>query len=198
METAPTTASDPTPPEPARRRPPWRQIRRQAATLVASIATVVLVSLCISTLAVWLQGRRDEARSADVLFVAAPELPSEALVEHSFELFLRGYAPQVVVVGQGGEGLRALLLERGVPEAAVVAATGADLQAKLAAAAAARQSGAGSALVAGAPAELLLWLKLTRDMGLRSYGAPTPGEAPALPELVGAGARYWRYALLQR
>jgi hypothetical protein len=181
------------------RRVPWRAIRRQAAAFGGIVATIALLALCISTLAVWLQGRREEARSADVLFVAAPAAPPEALVEHSLELFRRGYAPQVVLVGEGGEALRALLVERGVPEAAVaVAPPGAGAQAQLQAAAAAQRAGADSALVAGSPAELLIWLKLARDAGLRAYGAPTPGETPALPELVAAGARYWGYALLQR
>jgi hypothetical protein len=157
------------------------------------------MALCISTFAVWLQGRRDEARSADVLFVAAPASPTEALVEHCLELFRRGYAPQIVLVGAGGEALLAQLAERGVPEAAMaVAPPGEGAQAQLQAATAAQRAGAGSALVAGPPAELLLWLKIARDAGLRAYGAPIPGETAALPELVGAGARYWRYALLLR
>lgn len=186
------------PPGP-QRRAPWRAIRRQAATLGGALAMVALTALCISTLAVWLQGRREEARSADVLFVAAPAPPPEALVEHSLELYRRGYAPQVVLVGEGGEALRALLVERGVAEGAIaVAPPGAGVQAQLQAATAAQRAGASSALVAGAPAELLLWLKLARDAGLRAYGAPTPGESPPLPELVVAGARYWGYALFQR
>jgi hypothetical protein len=180
-----------------RLRVPWRAIRRQVVTLAGAVATIALVALCISTLAVWLQGRREETRSADVLFVSAPAPPPDALLEHSLELYRRGYAPQVVLVGEGGEALLALLVERGVPADAVVAAPGgAGAQARLQAALAAQRAGAGSALVAGAPAELLLWLKLARDAGLRAYGAPTPGETPALPELVAAGAGYWGYALL--
>lgn len=195
----PSGARRPAAPAGPQRAASWRAIRRQAATLGGAIATIALVALCISTLAVWLQGRREETRSADVLFVTAPAPPPEALVEHSLELYRRGYAPQVVLVGEGGEALRALLVERGVPDEAVaVAPPGAGVQAQLQAATAAQQAGASSALVAGAPAELLLWLKLARDAGLRAYGAPTPGETPALAELVAAGARYWGYALLQR
>jgi hypothetical protein len=195
----PAGAQGATAPGGPQRRALWRAIRRQAATLGGAVAMMALTALCISTLAVWLQGRREESRSADVLFVAAPAPPPDALVEHSLELYRRGYAPQVVLVGEGGEALRALLVERGVPEQAVaVAPPAAGAQAQVQAAAAAQRAGASSALVAGAPAELLLWLKLARDAGLRAYGAPTPGESPALPELVAAGARYWGYALLQR
>jgi hypothetical protein len=199
MSAEPPRAHDTAAPAPPHPRVPWRAIRRQAYTLLGTIATVALVALCISTLAVWLQGRREEARSADVLFVVAPESPPQALVEHCVELFTRGYAPQIVLVGEEGEALRSLLAERGLPEAAMaVAPAGDGAQARLQAATTAYQAGARSALVAGAPSELLLWLKLARDAGLRAYGAPTPGETPTPPELLAAGARYWQYVLLQR
>ncbi len=174
---------------------PWRAIRRQLTIFCGTVATIALVALCTSVLAVWLQGRRDEARSADLLVVVAPAPPTEALLEHSLELFRRGYAPQIMLVGAGGAALRAQLAERGVPEAAMLVTTPEEAAEAISAA---QRGGASSALVAGPPAELLLWLKLARDNGLRAYGAPTPGETATLPELLAAGARYWRYALLQR
>lgn len=197
MQIQTTPALEQPPPDQARRRI-WRALRRQARALAGLLTLLVVVALGLSTLATWLQSRRDEARPADVLVVVAPELPSEALVEHSFDLFRRGYAARMLIVGRGGEGLRAGLVERGVlAEAMTVGPPGESPVAELRAGVeAARRAGATSVLLAGDPAELLLWLKLARDGGLRAYGAPTPGASPGPLELLGAGARYWRYALL--
>jgi hypothetical protein len=203
MSSRPTTtpeerAASPAQPQPLRI--PWRTLRRQAQILLVAAATVAVVMLLLSTLASWFQGRRDEARTVDVIIVVAPEIPSESLVDQTFDLFKRGYAPQLAIVGGGSAALQARLVERGVR--AEVMALGPAEQSLVAqlqlAARGAQQAGASSALIASAPAELALWLKLTQDSGLRAYGSPTPGMEPNILELLQAGLRYWRYALLLR
>src|SRR3712207_7721873 len=64
----------------------WRQVRRQAFYLAATLLFLVLVALALSAAATGLQARRDETRSADVLLVLAPR--SE---EHTSELQPRQY-----------------------------------------------------------------------------------------------------------
>jgi hypothetical protein len=163
-------------------------------------ATVLLLALALSTAATAVQARRDEARSADLLIVVAPAVPPEALVKRSFDLYRRGFADRIVVVGAGGEGLRAALQAQGLPESAAIAVLppGDETEQLMTTARQARADGAASAVVAGDGAAMLRWLKLAGDAGLRAYGAPTPNESASPLELVEAGARYWRYVLLRR
>lgn len=177
----------------------WRTLRAQLIHLLATLAAVILVALLLSSLAVGLQARRDEARTADLLLIVAHSPVTQELADHAFELSRRGYAPQIVLVGTGKGPLRAALVERGLPETAVQ--LGEDGAASLgelrAAACASRALGAATAVVASEPAELLVQLKAVDDCGLRPYGSPVPGAAPSPLAVVAAGVRYWRYALLQ-
>lgn len=194
-ETTPVSEQQPV----AERRVLWRQVRRQIVHLAMTLAVIVVVALVLSTAASAIQAPRNEARNADVVLVVAPAVPSQALVDHAFDLYRRGYAPKMVVLGPGSEGLRAALQERGVGDTAVVPAPSAGSEAAQlrAAAAAARAEGAVSALVAGEPAAMLRRLKLTGDEGLRAYAAPVPGEGPGPLELAEAGVRYWPYLLFR-
>lgn len=184
-------------PAPARRAL-WRAARRQAVYLAATLAVIAVAALLLSTVATALQAGRNEARAADVVIVVAPAVPPQPLVEHAFELYRRGWAPRMVLVGPGGEGLRLALQERGVAEGALRVADGSGSEtAELRAAASAeRAEGAASAIVAGEPAAMLRWLKLVGDVGLQSYGAPVPQAEPGLLSLAEAGLRYWRAVLL--
>jgi hypothetical protein len=178
----------------------WRTLRAQTIHLLATLAAVTLVALLLSSLAVGLQARRDEARTADLLLIVAHTPVAPEFAEHAFELSRRGYAPQIVLVGTGKGTLRAALVERGLPETTLQ--LGADGPASIAelraAACAAHALGAATAVVMSEPAELLVLLKAVDDCGLRPYGSPVPGAEPNPLAVVGAGVRYWRYALLQR
>lgn len=183
----------------AERRALWRLARRQVVYLAATLAAVSLLALLLSTAASAVQALREEGRTVDIVLVVAPAVPEPAVVDHAFELYRRGFAPQLVIVGAGAEGLRAALQERGVADTslAVVAEPGSETAQLRRAAAGARAAGAASAVVAGEPAAMLRWLKLAGDEGLRSYGAPFPVGDPSPLELVQAGASYWRYILLR-
>lgn len=176
-----------------------RRARQQAVILAVVLGVVTLAALLIGVIAVGLQARRDEARSADMLLIVAPAVPSPALIDHAFESYRRGYAPTVVITGVGGEALRLSLIERGVPgEILTAQAPGSrpvdDVQGVVRSAYAA---GAESTLIVAEPAELLLWLKLSHDTGLLAYGTP-PGSPPGLVALMNGSFSYWRYVLTQR
>ncbi|NWF79695.1 MAG: hypothetical protein HXY37_06555 [Chloroflexi bacterium] len=178
----------------------WRHVRQQSWHLIVVLGTVLLIALLVGTLAAWLQAGRDEVRNADVLLIIAPALPAPALLEHAVETYRRGYAPTVIVAGAGAEVLRTSMIERGAPGERIEA-LGAErrpvveLRGRMRSAHAA---GAQSALIVAEPAELLLWLKLTHDQGLRAYGTPLPGRGPGVLELVSGSLGYWRYVLIQR
>lgn len=177
----------------------WREVRRQLFHLGATLAAIVVVGLLLSTAASAVQATRNEARNADVVIVVAPAVPAQALVDHTFELYRRGYAPRTLVVGPGAEGLRAALQERGMSDSVVLPADASlsETAQLRAAAAGARSGGAGSALIAGDPAAMLRWLKLAGDEGLQAYPAPVPGADAGALELARAGARYWQYVLFR-
>jgi len=177
----------------------WRGARRQAGYGLSVLLVMALIALLVGAVAAGLQARRDEARSADVLLIVAPALPSPALIDHAFEIYRRRYAPGVVIVGAGSEAMRVALLERGAPEGTLQAATpaGAPVAALQEVAHSARSAGATSALIVAEPAEMVLWLKLVGDSGLRAYGAPPRGVAPGPVALLRASGQYWRYALFQ-
>ncbi len=175
-----------------------RAWRRQGAYLAVTLATVALAALALAALAAGLQAGRDEARSADLALVVAPAVPPASLADATFELYRRGYVPRVVIIGEGQAGLKAQLVERGMPEASLESGPSpapetAELRRRAREAAGA---GAASALVVTAPAETLRALKVVRDQGLRAYGAPAPAGGADPLGLLGASARYWQYVLL--
>lgn len=177
----------------------WRLLGREAARqmshLALTLAVVALAAIALGAVAAGLQAGRDEARAADLALVVAPAVPPAALADHSFELYRRGYARTMLLVGEGAAALRAQLAERGVPEEGMVEASTAATAAELRRLAREARSGAASALVVTAPEEQLRALKIARDQGLRAYGAPQPAASVDPLGLVGASMRYWRYVL---
>lgn len=179
------------------RRVTLRALRRQAFFLVATLTAVATTSLLLAMLAAGLQARRDEARNADLAVVIAPALPPAELLERSFDLYRRGFAPRMMLAGAGAERLRTALLEQGVAEDAVeiVADDGGAVVQLRTALEQARVAGAASVVVVSEGAGLLRWLKLAGDAGLNAYGAPAPADTPGPLELLQAGGQYWRYVL---
>lgn len=190
--------SEPGPGGPGGWRPVVRELRRQAMYLAVTALFVALVALALSAVATALQAGRDEARSADMALVVTPPVPPEALADHVFELYRRGYVPGLILAGEGQAGLKAQLVERGMSEALLVSdpaatAVTADLR-RLARAA--RAEGASSLLVVTAPDDTLRVLKIVRDQGLRAYGSPAGAAGVDPLGLLAASLRYWRYLIL--
>jgi hypothetical protein len=175
------------------RRGLWLATGSQLARLASLLLLIALAGIGLAVAGIAIQAQRDETRSADLLFVIAPDLPPAALIDHSFDLYRRGYAIQVALSGPGRARAQASLLARGVPESAIDALA-AD-ESLLNALAAARSTGAQSLLVVSAPADQLLSLKVAHDQGLRAYGSPTPAAPLDLLDALRAALSYWRYAL---
>ena len=176
---------------------PWRVVRQQAAYLALIVTSVAVAALIMAAVTAGFQAGRDEARSADLAFVVVPIVPPAVLADHAFELYRRGYVVQLVLAGEGREGLKAELVARGVPQAQV-ALSEADVPVLATLQHSARQlrvSGGSSLLIVTTPEEILTALKLVRDQGLRAYGAPVPGTAPDVLRLLLASVHYWQYVL---
>lgn len=177
-----------------------RRALRQAGYLLSLLGIIALTAWLVGAVAAGLQARRDETRSADVLVIVAPELPTPEFIDYAFEVYRRGYAPEAVIVGPGSEAIRLGLIERGAADRTLKVQTPttglvADLQT---AARTAQRAGAASALIIADPAELLVWSKLFSDNGLRTYSATIRSAAPSPWQLLRGSARYWRYALFRR
>lgn len=172
----------------------WRAISAQLKWLGMVCGAVLLALLGTSVAAITLQAGRDEARHADFILVLAPEIPPQPLIDHTLELYRRGYAARVLLVGPGQSQARDRLLDRGVPAEAIgLVPPAPSLAAWLSAAT--TQAGGETALVVADPSETLNILKLVQDRGLRAYGSPPSGAAPRPLDLLGAGVRYWGYVL---
>lgn len=176
-----------------------RWARRQLAYLGLTAVMVALAALALGVIAVGLQSGRDEARSADLAIVVVSAVPAQAVADHVVALYRRGYVPTVVVIGEGREGLRAQLVEGGMPAEQVALGGAAGQSGVTALQTVAREYHAGGAthvLVVTDSAETLTALKIVRDQGLRAYGSPVPGAGPHPLSLALASVRYWQYALV--
>lgn len=192
------SSAQPTEEEVRPRRALLRTAGAQLSRLLVLLTSIALLALALAILAATLQSQRDETRRADTLLVIAPAVPARPLIQHTFELYRRGYAPQILVTGAGRERLANVLREGGLPEQAVSSIAGdAGENEVQAAAAATRAAGHNSVLVVAEPAELLLSLKMARDSGLRAYGSPPPGLGAEPLTLLRAGVAYWGYVLLR-
>ncbi|NTV62791.1 MAG: hypothetical protein HGA65_04550 [Oscillochloris sp.] len=174
----------------------WQALGRQLARLALLLLGITLLLISTTVAAIGMQAQRDETRGTDLLFVIAPAAPPTPLVEHSLELYRRGYGRQIALAGPGWAQLRADLLGRGVPAEAL--ASGLSDESLLTALSAVRRSGTASLLIVSAPADQLLGLKAAHDQGLQAYGSPVSPTSPDLPTSLLAAIDYWRYALLYR
>jgi uncharacterized SAM-binding protein YcdF (DUF218 family) len=140
---------------------------------------------------VWSTGRSDEARQVDALVVMGaaqydgrPSLQLQARLDHVVELWAQGVTDTVVVTGGNQPGDRfteadvsaEYLIERGVPDAAIVRETVgrstyesmegvAELLAPL---------GKRSVLIVSDPFHLLRSKLSAEELGLEAYVSPTP------------------------
>lgn len=173
---------------------PWRSLAAQLYRLGLVLCVVLLTLLGMAVAATAIQAGRDETRHVDVMLVLAPEIPPQALVTQTLEIYRRGYAAQVLLVGLGQSQVRSQLIDQGVPADAIGMAPPAPSTSGWLSGAVA-MAGDGAALVVADPADLMIALKLAQDHGLSAYGAPPPGIALSPVSLLSAGLRYWGYVL---
>jgi uncharacterized SAM-binding protein YcdF (DUF218 family) len=181
---------------------PWpirqRQIRRQIVYLWWTLLLIVSLMLASGMLAVTLQASRDDTRRTDLALVVTPVVPSQAMIEHTLALYRRGLVTQMLLVGEGSDGLRARLVEQGLSEERIVVLlspslhVSADLQL---AGQNARAQGSQTVLVVAEPVDMLTALKMMRDQDLRAYSSPIPESTLDLGTLFRATMRYWYYVL---
>ncbi|MCU0490449.1 MAG: hypothetical protein MUD01_02480 [Chloroflexaceae bacterium] len=168
-------------------------LRFALACLILTIVGVGLVSVLT-----FMQGQRDEVRRADGLLLAYAAAPSPALLDHLVELYKRGYAPKVVLVGSDIATVRSALEREGLSDEVVLAIEGSSdaLTNMRNAAKLAREQGMQSVLIADDPSYMLLQLKMARDLDLRAYGSPPPDSEAQLDDLLRLSFSYWGYVLL--
>ncbi len=157
---------------------------------------MLILILALTLFALVLQAGRNETRRADLALTVAPAIPPPELAEQIVELHRRGFVSRTLIAGEGGEGLRAQLVERGLREEHIelgASDVGSTAGLRLIARET-RAAGMASALVVTPPAEALLGLKVVADQGLFAYAAPIPAEAD-LPALLRASLNYWQYVL---
>lgn len=176
-----------------------RIVRNARGALWASsvILLLVLLGVVLGTILVALQAQRDERRQVDAVVLMTSEVVDVALLDHALDLYRRGYARRIVLVGDAITATRALLLERGLAETTLgLVEPAASHRANMRSLAdVARREGVRSALLVAPAAELLLDLKVTRDLGLQSFGAPLHNTAPSVLALVEGSFAYWQYVL---
>lgn len=167
----------------------------QAAATLALLAIFAVAFVCVLVI---LQGQRDEARRADAIIILYPTASASAYLDHAVDLYQQGYSARLVLAGTSGEDVKAALVSRGVPEAAllIVEETG-DIYARLHTTAdviASQQLN--TVLLVDNSHNLLLDLKMARDLGLDAYGSPIPTTALDPQDVLLGGLRYWQYVLL--
>jgi uncharacterized SAM-binding protein YcdF (DUF218 family) len=157
---------------------------------VAGVVGAALVAYFALTLW-WVHrvGRSDQARTVDAIVVMGaaqydgrPSPQLAARLDHALDLYERGLAPLVVTTGgklpadrfTEAEASREYLVERGVPEAAILAVEGATTLDSLALVAdAMRGADRPTVLVVSDPFHSLRARLAAEEVGLEAYVSPT-------------------------
>jgi uncharacterized SAM-binding protein YcdF (DUF218 family) len=178
-----------------------------AIRLLGGLVLLVGVLWCSLVLAIYLFGKRDEARPADAIIVLGaaqydgrPSPVLRARLDHALELYRDGVAPVIVFTGGVGVGDtvseaevgRRYAIREGVPEGAIrVEREGLSTnESMLAAAALLADEGLGSAVLVSDPFHMLRLRLLASRLGLRAYSSPTRTSP-----IGGSQEREWRHIL---
>jgi uncharacterized SAM-binding protein YcdF (DUF218 family) len=183
-----------------------RPLRASVLRLALAGAAAVLAVGGYATFRIWQQGQADErGRPVDAIVVLGAahydDTPSPvfaARLDHAVELWLRGVAPYLIVTGGEADGdssaeadvARRYAEDRGVPGTAILAErTGRDTAESLRnVAAIMRTRGFSSALFVSDRTHMLRVLRIATDLGIDSYGSPTPTSPSDLDPTARVGA----------
>jgi uncharacterized SAM-binding protein YcdF (DUF218 family) len=190
-----STLTDDTPvatirPVPAGRAVPRRR-RRWILRLAVFGVVVVVGYLSVSWYQVWSTGRSDQAQAVDAIVVMGaaqydgePSPQLAARLDHVAELWPRGLAPLVVVTGGNRPGDRfteadasaAYLVERGVPETAIVREDQGttSFESLRGVADVLGERGLDDVLIVTDPYHALRSRLIAEEVGLRAHVSPTP------------------------
>jgi len=169
---------------------PGRRINDILILLLAAMAGVGALA-AYTTVRIWQQGGRDEGRPAGAIVVLGaaqfdgrPSPVFAARLDHAIDLYLRKLAPVLVVTGGKAEGDRtteaatasAYAQARGVPTTAIAMEdTGrTTLESLQGVARLLHQRGIRDAVFVSDPTHMLRVLRMAADLGIESYGSPTP------------------------
>ncbi|MDP9483047.1 MAG: YdcF family protein, partial [Chloroflexota bacterium] len=144
-----------------------------------------------ATLRIWQEGARDEGRPAGAIVVLGaaqfdgrPSPVFAARLDHAIDLYLQKLAPILIVTGGKAEGdrtteaatARTYALARGVPDSAIVLEDAGRTTYESLQAVARMLHGRGirDAVFVSDPTHMLRVLRMAGDLGIVSYGSPTP------------------------
>lgn len=175
-----------------------QQILVPTLRIIALFCGMALVAIAFVCTLVVLQGQRDEQQRVDVIVVLPYNQPDRAHLDYALELYRRGYAPRLLLTGTNVADMQANLVSRGVPEAALLTLPETDDEfvrmqdvADLL-----HAQGIHSTLLVNEPENMLLDLKMMRDLGLSAYGSPLPDDPVDAQRVFQASLNYWQYVLL--
>jgi uncharacterized SAM-binding protein YcdF (DUF218 family) len=189
-----------------------RRRLRYLGRMLAWTGAMIAGAFVVVALLILVQGRYPETRRADAIVVLLQHCelmeeqepqPSEEPcgvqeLQYALNLYRRAYASHIVLVDREAEPAYTYLLGQGFPEQSLLQENQFETRVEQFAHLAdeMRAHGMSSLLVVGHPHEILLALKMTRDLGLQSYGEPLPPVSRLdLPLLLQESYRYWRYVL---
>lgn len=193
--------------------------------VVGFLALVLLTSVVMGALALGVlitrQAGRDEARPSDAIIVLGaaqwdgkPSPVLQARLDHAYDLYKAGFAPQIIVTGGVGTGDqysegevgRRYLIAKGVPARAVLAENrGQDSFASMIGAARLMQQNGGTrALIVSDGFHLYRLKRIATDLGLSAVTSPTqtspirPGSADERRYIAREVASLAQYLFFER
>jgi uncharacterized SAM-binding protein YcdF (DUF218 family) len=171
-----------------------REARAPRPVLRWLLRLVMLGLLWLAGVAAWIHwvGERDEARSADAIIVlgaaaydAVPSPVFRARIEHGLDLYRAGHAKVLIFTGGYGGGgarfaesqvARRYAIRAGIPEDAILIESSSQttFQNLFEARNVMLEHGLRDAIVVSDPLHMARALRLSRQLGIRAYGSPTP------------------------
>jgi len=155
------------------------------------------VALALVTLLTLIQGMQDDARRVDGLIALCPPSHLQPCLNHTFNLYQQGYATQIIILSHDPQSVRHFFEAQHMPASTLhIDRRHRNRQQSLEhATTLAYQHGIQSVLLVGRPELMLAGLKITRDLGLQSYGAPIRSASPSAGTILHATFDYWGYVL---
>lgn len=180
---------------------------RTLARLFGWLVLLALTGWLLTVVAVYLYGRRDEARPAGAIVVLGaahydgrPSPVLRARLDHALDLYRRGYAPVLIMTGGTAPGdtvseavvARRYAVRAGVPPDAVLTERGGEntLESMRAVARLMRQRGLEGALLVSDPFHMLRLRLLALRLGLPAATSPTRSSPISADPAV-----EWRHVL---
>lgn len=170
---------------------------RHILSFIASFLFVVLGAMVLVCVLIVMQGGRDEAQQTDALVIFCPVTISEEYIDHAMQLYRRGYATRMVLIGEDPSAAHDIFIQNSYPDAAILLLETSsnrwtDMRQM---AETAYQHHITSIVLIDRPSAMLYDLKMAHDLGLEAYGSPLPTQRIEISEMIYASLDYWDYIL---